>query len=69
MNDTESKSQIIDAYVNIKRVKNAADRDKEIERQEAILKAKLQVTVQNPLLIAGRFLRFQQKQPSMPGRH
>lgn len=43
MNDTESKSQIIDAYVNIKRVKNAADRDKEIERQEAILKAKLQM--------------------------
>ena len=42
MNDSEMKNQIIDAYVNLKRLKAAEDKEKELARQEAILKMKLQ---------------------------
>lgn len=42
MTEKELKDQVISEYVNIQRIKNAPDKDKEIEYQEKILKARLQ---------------------------
>lgn len=42
MNDNELKSTLIDAYINLRRLKSAEDINKELERQEIALKAKLQ---------------------------
>ncbi|MCC8068114.1 MAG: hypothetical protein LIO94_13600 [Clostridiales bacterium] len=42
MTEKELKDQTIREYVNLQRLKNADDRDKELEYQEKILKARLQ---------------------------
>ncbi|MCD7842991.1 MAG: hypothetical protein LUG56_11035 [Lachnospiraceae bacterium] len=42
MTEKELKDQIIREYVNLQRLKNAEDRDKELAYQEKILKARLQ---------------------------
>ena len=42
LNDKELKDQVIREFVNLQRVKNAQDRDREIEYQERILKTRLQ---------------------------
>lgn len=42
MNEKELKDQVIKEFVNLQRVKMAADRDAEIEYQERILKARMQ---------------------------
>lgn len=42
MNELELKEQAIKEFVNLQRLKNAADKDKEIEYQEKILKTRLQ---------------------------
>ncbi|KAI4448959.1 hypothetical protein C823_003488 [Eubacterium plexicaudatum ASF492] len=42
MNELELKDQAIKEFVNLQRVKNAADKDKEIAYQEKVLKARLQ---------------------------
>ena len=43
MNEQEMKKIAMDKYVNIQRIKAAPDRDKEIEYQEKIAKAELQM--------------------------
>jgi len=42
INELELKDQAIKEFVNLQRVKNAPDKDKEIEYQEKVLKARLQ---------------------------
>lgn len=42
MTEKELKDQTIREYVNIQRIKHAPDKDKELEYQEKILKARLQ---------------------------
>lgn len=42
MNELELKEQAIKEFVNLQRVKTAHDKDKEIEYQERVLKARLQ---------------------------
>ncbi|MCD7820521.1 MAG: hypothetical protein LUH07_15960 [Lachnospiraceae bacterium] len=42
MTEKELKDQTIREYVNLQRLKNAEDRDRELEYQEKILKARLQ---------------------------
>ena len=42
MTEKELKDQTIKEYVNLQRIKHAADRDKELEYQEKVLKARLQ---------------------------
>lgn len=42
MNKDEMVKELIDDYVNMQRVKNAIDREKEIDFQLTVLKAKLQ---------------------------
>ena len=42
MNEIELREQLIREYVNLQRLKAAADREKELEYQERILKARLQ---------------------------
>ncbi|MCD8379613.1 MAG: hypothetical protein LUC95_04650 [Lachnospiraceae bacterium] len=42
MTEKELKDQTIREYVNLQRLKNAEDRDKELAYQEKILKARLQ---------------------------
>ncbi len=42
MNELELKDQAIKEFVNLQRVKNATDKDKEIAYQEKVLKARLQ---------------------------
>lgn len=42
MNELELKEQAIKEFVNLQRLKVAEDRDKELEYQEKILKARLQ---------------------------
>lgn len=42
MTEKELKDQTIREYVNIQRIKHAADKDKELEYQEKVLKARLQ---------------------------
>lgn len=41
-NELELKEQAIKEFVNLQRVKTAPDKDKEIEYQERVLKARLQ---------------------------
>lgn len=42
MTEKELKDQTIREYVNIQRIKHAENKDKELEYQEKILKARLQ---------------------------
>lgn len=42
MNELELKEQAIKEFVNLQRVKTAENKDKEIEYQEKVLKARLQ---------------------------
>ena len=42
MTEKELKDQTIREYVNIQRIKNAPDKDKELAYQEKVLKARLQ---------------------------
>ena len=42
MTEKELKDQTIREYVNIQRIKHAEDKDKELEYQEKVLKARLQ---------------------------
>lgn len=42
MAEKELKDQTIREYVNIQRIKNAPDKDKELNYQEKVLKARLQ---------------------------
>lgn len=42
MNEKELKDQVIKEFVNLQRVKSAADREAEIEYQEKVLKARMQ---------------------------
>lgn len=42
MTEKELKDQTIREYVNIQRIKRAADKDKELEYQEKVLKVCLQ---------------------------
>lgn len=42
MNELELREQVIKEFVNLQRVKNATDREKEIAYQEKILRARLQ---------------------------
>lgn len=42
MNELELKEQAIKEFVNLQRLKSANDRDKELEYQEKVLKARLQ---------------------------
>lgn len=42
MNEKELKDQVITEFVNLQRVKNAPDRDAEIEYQERVLKMRMQ---------------------------
>ena len=42
MNEKELKDQIITEFVNLQRVKSAADRDAEIAYQEKVLRARMQ---------------------------
>lgn len=42
MNELELKEQAIKEFVNLQRLKTATDRDKELEYQEKVLKARLQ---------------------------
>ncbi|MCD7739134.1 MAG: hypothetical protein LUH58_08880 [Lachnospiraceae bacterium] len=42
MTEKELKDQTIREYVNLQRIKNAEDREKELAYQEKILKARLQ---------------------------
>ena len=42
MNELELKEQAIKEFVNLQRLKTATDRDKELEYQERVLKARLQ---------------------------
>lgn len=42
MTEKELKDQTIREFVNLQRLKNAPDRDAEIEYQEKVLKARLQ---------------------------
>lgn len=42
MNDKELKDTVIKEFTNLQRIKNAADREKEINYQERILKARMQ---------------------------
>lgn len=42
INELELKDQAIKEFVNLQRVKNAPDKDKEIAYQEKVLKARLQ---------------------------
>lgn len=42
MTEKELKDQTIREYVNIQRIKHAVDKDKELEYQEKVLKARLQ---------------------------
>lgn len=42
MNENEMKSILIDEYVNLERIKVAKDKDKEVEYQQTLIKAKLQ---------------------------
>ncbi|MCD7806997.1 MAG: hypothetical protein LUH19_06605 [Lachnospiraceae bacterium] len=42
MSDNELKEQLIREYVNIQRLKNSKDRDRELAYQEKVLKVKLQ---------------------------
>ncbi len=42
MNELELKEQAIKEFVNLQRLKNAADKDKEIAYQEKVLKTRLQ---------------------------
>lgn len=42
MTEKELKDQTIREYVNIQRIKNAPDKDKELDYQEKVLKARLQ---------------------------
>lgn len=42
MTEKELKDQTIREYVNIQRIKNAQDKDKELAYQEKVLKARLQ---------------------------
>jgi len=41
MTEKELKDQTIREYVNIQRIKHAADKDKELEYQEKVLKVRL----------------------------
>ena len=41
--DRESVLAIVDAYQNLQRIKNADDKDKEIDNQLKYLKAKLEI--------------------------
>ena len=50
MNELELKEQAIKEFVNLQRVKTAENKDKEIEYQEKVLKARLQalgITTEN----------------------
>lgn len=42
MTEKELKDQTIREYVNIQRIKHADDKEKELEYQEKVLKARLQ---------------------------
>ncbi len=42
MTEKELKDQTIREYVNIQRIKYASDKEKELEYQEKVLKARLQ---------------------------
>lgn len=42
MTEKELKDQTIREYVNIQRIKNAPDKEKELAYQEKVLKARLQ---------------------------
>ncbi len=42
MNELELKEQAIKEFVNLQRLKTAVDRDKELEYQEKVLKARMQ---------------------------
>lgn len=42
MNEKELKDQVIKEFVNLQRVKTAADRDAEIAYQEKVLRARMQ---------------------------
>jgi len=42
MNEKELKDQIITEFVNLQRVKSAADRDAEIAYQEKVLRVRMQ---------------------------
>lgn len=42
MNENELKDQVIKEFVNLQRVKTAANRDEEIAYQENVLKARMQ---------------------------
>ncbi len=42
MTEKELKDQTIREYVNIQRIKHAEDKEKELEYQEKVLKARLQ---------------------------
>jgi hypothetical protein len=42
MNEQELKDQVIIEFVNIQRLKNAKDKDAEIEYQEKVLKTRMQ---------------------------
>ena len=42
MNEKELRDQVIKEFVNLQRVKNAADRDAEIAYQEKVLRARMQ---------------------------
>lgn len=42
MNEQELKDQVIKEFVNIQRLKNAANKEAEIEYQEKVLKIRMQ---------------------------
>lgn len=42
MNDGELKTNILEQFANLQRIKNAEDRDAEIAKQDALLRAKMQ---------------------------
>ena len=42
MNEKELRDQVIKEFVNLQRVKNAADRDAEIAYQEKVLRVRMQ---------------------------
>ncbi|MCC8168104.1 MAG: hypothetical protein LIO37_02025 [Clostridiales bacterium] len=42
MTEKELKDQTIREYVNLQRIKHAADKEKELDYQEKVLKARLQ---------------------------
>lgn len=42
MNEKELKDQVIKEFVNLQRLKSAADRDAEIAYQEKVLRARMQ---------------------------